>query len=75
MEYQKNKKIPPKLMLTQQTFHTCIFQFPSLLTTEYLVDKWHNNYMDIWWCTNTFVQAMYIYLHEWYFVGRYVRTN
>ena len=34
----KNK---PKLMLTQQTFDTCIFQLRSWLPTEYLVDKWH----------------------------------
>ena len=47
MEYQKIKKNSPKLMLTQQTFDTCIFQFPSLLQTEYLVDKWHNQYMNI----------------------------
>ena len=47
MECQKNKKIPPKLMLTQQTLDTCIFQFPSLLQTEYLVDKWHNQCMNI----------------------------
>ena len=39
MECQKNTKFLPKLMLTQQTFDTCIFQFPSLLPTEYLVDK------------------------------------
>ena len=45
----KNKKTSPKLMLTQQTFDTCIFQFPSLLQTECLVDKWHNQNMDIWW--------------------------
>ena len=43
----KNKKIQPKLMLTQQTFDTRIFQFPSLLQTECLVDKWHNQNMDI----------------------------
>ena len=47
MECLKNKKISPKLMLTQQTFDTCIFQFPSLLQTECLVDKWHNQNMDI----------------------------
>ena len=47
MECLKNKKIPPKLMLTQQTFDTCIFQFTSLLQTECLVDKWHNQNMDI----------------------------
>ena len=47
MECKKNKKFPPKLMLTQQTFDTCIFQFPSLLQTECLVDKWHNQNMDI----------------------------
>ena len=61
MECQKNKKIPPKLTLTQQTFDTCIFQFPSLPQTECLVDKWHNQYMDIKWCTNTFGQAVYIH--------------
>ena len=47
MECQKNQKNPPKLMLTQQTFDTCIFQFPSLLQTECLVDKWHNQCMNI----------------------------
>ena len=41
------QKTPPKLMLTQPTFDTCIFQFPSLLQTECLVDKWHNQNMDI----------------------------
>ena len=39
----KNQKNPPKLMLTQQTFDTCIFQFQ----TECLVDKWHNQCMNI----------------------------
>ena len=53
----------PELMLTQQTFDTCIFQFLlSWLLTEYLVDKWHYQCMDIWWCTNTFVQQ-YIYIY------------
>ena len=47
MECKKNKKIPPKLMLTQQTFDTCIFQFASLLPTECLVDKWHNQCMNV----------------------------
>ena len=42
----KYKKIPPKLMLTQQTFDTCIYQF---FPTGYLVDKWNNQYIDIWW--------------------------
>ena len=60
MECQKNGKIPPKLMLTQQTFDTYIFQFPYLLQTECLVDKWHNQCMNIWWCTNTFGRAVYI---------------
>ena len=58
MECQK--KNSTKLMLTQQTFDTCIFQFPSLLPTECLVDQWHNQCMNISWCTNTFVQAVYI---------------
>ena len=57
----KNQKISPKLMLTQKTFDTCIFQFPSLLPTESSVDKWHNQYMDIWRCTNTFVRLVYSY--------------
>ena len=35
-------------MLTKQTFDTCIFQFLSWLPTEYSVNKWHNQYMDIW---------------------------
>ena len=35
----KNQKNPPKLMLTQQTFDTCIFQFTSLNQTECLVDN------------------------------------
>ena len=62
MECQKNKKHSPKLMLTQHTFIPVrIFQFPSLLPTQYLVDKWHNQCMDIWWCTHTFVQAVYAY--------------
>ena len=26
-----------------------MLQFPSWLPIEYLVDKWHNQYMDIWW--------------------------
>ena len=38
----KNINILPKLMLTQQPFDTCIFQFPSLLPTEYLVDQCRN---------------------------------
>ena len=44
----KNKKISPKLMLTQQTFETGMFQFLPWLPIEYLVDTWHNQYMDIW---------------------------
>ena len=47
MECLKNQKNPPMLMPTQQTFDTCIFQFLSLLQTECLVDKWHNQNMDI----------------------------
>ena len=43
----KIQKISPKFMLTQQTFDICIFQFPSLLQTECLVDKWHNQCMNI----------------------------
>ena len=35
-------------MLTQQTFDACMFQFPFLVPIEYLVDKWHNQYMDFW---------------------------
>ena len=35
------------------------FQFRPWLPTEYLVDKWHNQCMDIWWCTNTFVHRLY----------------
>ena len=38
----------PTSALTQQTFYTCIFQFLSLLQTEHLVDKWHNQYIDVW---------------------------
>ena len=34
-------------MLTQQTSDTCIYQFQFWLPTEYLVDKWHNQYMDL----------------------------
>ena len=56
----ENKKISPKLMSTQQTFDTCIFQFRPWLPTEYLVDKWHNQCMDIRWCTNTFVHRLYL---------------
>ena len=43
---KKYKKLP-ELMLTQQTFDACIFQFPSLLQTECLVDKWQNQCMNI----------------------------
>ena len=60
MECQKNKQFPPKLMLTQQTFDTHIFQFPSMFPTEYLVDKLDNQYIDISWCTNTFGKAVYL---------------
>ena len=60
----KNRTIPFKLMLTQQTFYTCIFQFPSCLQTECLVDKWHNQCMNIWWCTNTFGRAVYIQIES-----------
>ena len=49
-------------MPTQQTFDRFIFQFRPWLPTEYLVDKWHNQCMDIWWCTNTFVHRLYIRL-------------
>ena len=35
-------------MLTKQTFDACTLLFLSWLLTEYLVDKWHNQYMDIW---------------------------
>ena len=35
----------PKLMLTQQTFDTCLFQFRSWLPTEYFVD---NDTISIW---------------------------
>ena len=35
----KSKKCSPKLILTQQTFDTCIFQFPFWLPNEYLVDN------------------------------------
>ena len=56
----KNKKNLPKLMLTQQTFDTCVFQFPSLLQTECLVDKWYNQCMNILWRSNTFGQGVYI---------------
>ena len=44
MECQK-RIIFPELMLRQQTFDTCIFQFLSWLLTEYSVDKWHNQYI------------------------------
>ena len=55
----KIQKFSPKFMLTQQTFDTCMFQFQFQVPIEYLVDKWHNQYMDISWCTNTIVQAVY----------------
>ena len=48
MECQKIKKISPKLMLTQQTLETGMFQFLPWLQIEYLVDALHNQYMDIW---------------------------
>ena len=43
----KIEKFSPQFMLTQQTFDTCMFQFPFLVPIENLVDKWHNQYMDI----------------------------
>ena len=43
----KNQTFSLKLMLTQQTSDTCIYQFQFWLPTEYLVDKWHNQYMDL----------------------------
>ena len=55
----KNQKNSTKLMLTQWTFDPCIFQFRSWFPTDSLVDKWHNLYMDIWRCTNTFVRLEY----------------
>ena len=57
----KIEKMSPKCMLTQQTFDTCMFQFPFQVPIEYLVDKWYNQYIDISWCTNTIVQAVYIW--------------
>ena len=54
----KNQEISPFSMPTQQTIDTCIFSFPSLLPNVYFVDKWHNQCMGIWWCTNTFGQAV-----------------
>ena len=56
----KIQKISPKFMLTQQTFDTCMFRFPFQVPIEYLLDKWHNQYIDISWCTNTIVQAVYV---------------
>ena len=35
------------LMLPQQTFDTCIFQYPSCVTTQYLFDKWFSEYANI----------------------------
>ena len=66
MESQKNTKIPPKLMLTRQTFDTYIFQLRPWLPTEYLVDKTHNQCMVIWWCTNTFVHRLYTVRSAYY---------
>ena len=45
MECQKFLKVSPKLILTQQTFDTSMFQFPSWLPPEHLLDKWHNGYL------------------------------
>ena len=69
-----------KLMLTQQTFDTCIFQIPSLLPTEYLVDKRHNQYFNICWSTNTFGQAVFGNDHKtnprrYYIQWNLVNTN
>ena len=59
MEYQKIG-FSPKLLLTQQTFDTAIFQFLSWLSTEYSFDKWHYQHIDIWWCTNTIGRTVYL---------------
>ena len=48
-------------ILTQETLGTFIFQLSSLLSTKYFVDKCHNQYMDIWWCTNAFGQVVYLH--------------
>ena len=48
MKCKKKSKISPKYMLTEQIFATCIFQFLPWLPTEYSVDKWHNQDMNIW---------------------------
>ena len=45
----ETRKFSPMFILTQQAFVNRIFKFPFWLPTEYLVDKWHNQYMDIWW--------------------------
>ena len=49
-------------MLTQQNFGICMFQFTFWFPTEYSVDKWNNQYMDVLWCSNTFCRLEYILL-------------
>ena len=38
----KIQKFSPKLMLTRYALYICIFEFPCWISTDYLVNKWHN---------------------------------
>ena len=62
-------------MLTQQTFDTCIFHLPSLLQAECLVVKWHNQCMNIQWCSNTVGQGVYSEAQIFSFVPLYMDYN
>ena len=77
MECQKINNLP-KLMLTQPNFDTCNFEFRFWLSTEYLVDKWHNQYMDIWWRSNIlkYFRPLSVYgpLTKMYIVLSYIVT-
>ena len=55
-------KIFTKVNANTMNFDPCMFQFPSWFPTDSLADKWHNLYMDIWRCTNTFGRLEYTYL-------------
>ena len=62
----KNQTFSLKLMLTQQTSGTCIYQFQFWLPTEYLVDKWHNQYMDLVVFKYFCPLSVYIYIYREY---------
>ena len=66
-------------MKIQQTFDIRVFQFLSWLPTDYSIDKYHIQYIDICYCTNIFGTAVYIYictaLPKYYYTTKYPFTD